>query len=129
MNDPVRVGVSSVLSRSPSSAWGAWVWNLGVPAKDRGLDTLLSFEESGTRSSWQQVIGGLFFWAFQDWITVGVMAWVGVVFVNWIVDASIFAVGLTSPAAIFDAIISPGFQTPWVVRSQQCVGHGGVESL
>jgi hypothetical protein len=28
---------------------------------------------------------------------------VGVLFVNWIVDASIFAVGLTSPAAIFDA--------------------------
>jgi hypothetical protein len=46
MNDPVRVGVSSVLSRSPSSARGAWVWNLGVPVKDRGLDTLLGFEDS-----------------------------------------------------------------------------------
>ena len=50
------------------------------------------------------------------------MAWVGVFFVNWIVDASIFAVGLTSPAAIFDAM-----NHPEVFRS--LVGVCGVESL
>ena len=82
------VGVSQYcLSGSPAGV------EPGALVGGGGVDTLLGFEESDLPSgralrglSW----GGLTLSACQDRAPVWCGAWLGVLFVNWIVDASIF---------------------------------------
>jgi hypothetical protein len=102
---PTGVCFSSVLLIAPS---GVGVWNLGERSTGEGLGTLLSFEESGRPRS---LYGGG--WVAGDFsgpplgarpCDVGGFWLVGWLFVNWIVDASIFAMTLHHGVV---AIISP----------------------
>jgi hypothetical protein len=88
---PTGVCVFSVLLTLSVSFWGAGVGvEPGGAERGEGLDTLLSFEGSGRpgRVCWSLVTSLGLLW--ESACGVGGFWSVGWLFVNWIVDASIF---------------------------------------
>ena len=95
LEDLGLVGLSTTGRAFGCAGCGTWPAGRGRS----GRDTLLSFEESGFPSD-----RDCSSWPVKTERRSRREAWVGVLFVNWIVDASIFRCLYTRRYRIFDAI-------------------------
>ena len=84
------------------------VWNLQSPVRGRVLAHCWALRNQAPPLTFGSV--GLNLQCLLGPDTFGWRAVVGVLFVNWIVDASIFRCLFTRRYRIFDAIRPPGFQ-------------------